>query len=84
MKKMAKLTSARRNKLPKSKFALPAKKGPRGGSRSRYPVDTPARARNAKARAAQQFNRGNLSASQEHKVFAKADKVLRRGHARGK
>jgi hypothetical protein len=39
---MAKLTTAKRKSLPKSDFAIPSKRA--------YPVDTPNRARNAKAR----------------------------------
>lgn len=42
---MAKLTSKQRNKLPKSKFAMPGKRA--------YPIDTKARARNALARVSQ-------------------------------
>ena len=42
---MAKLTAKRRNKLPKTKFAMPGKRA--------YPIDTKARARNALARVAQ-------------------------------
>jgi hypothetical protein len=42
---MAALTTARRNKLPKSEFALPQHNG--------YPVDTANRARNALTRVAQ-------------------------------
>jgi hypothetical protein len=48
---VAKLTAARRRKLPRSSFALPK-------SRS-YPIDTKARARNALARAAQGGTRGS-------------------------
>src|SRR5690242_18070891 len=49
---MAKLTTQARKKIPASKFALP------GG---RYPVEDKAHARDAKARASQQANAGNLS-----------------------
>jgi hypothetical protein len=35
-----------------------------------------AHARNAKARAAQQRNKGNLSASAKSKIDAKADRIL--------
>lgn len=66
---MAKLTTAARKKLPKSDFALP------GG---RYPVEDKAHARDAKARAAQQLNAGNLSAADKAKVDRKADAVLAR------
>jgi len=42
---MAKLTTKARKALPKSEFALPSER--------KYPVDTKARAANAKARAQQ-------------------------------
>jgi hypothetical protein len=42
---MAKLSTARRKKLPKKSFAIPGKR--------KYPIDTKARARNALARVAQ-------------------------------
>ena len=64
---MAKLTTDARKKLPKAKFALP------GG---RYPVEDKAHARDAKARASQQHNAGNLSATDKAKVDHKADAVL--------
>ena len=67
---MAKLTAAKRKKLPASQFALP-------GSR-KFPVDTPERAANAKARAQQQFEAGNISKSTLEKIDAAANKVLRR------
>lgn len=63
-----KLTTKARNKLPDSKFA--------GPDRS-YPVDTKARAANAKGRAQQQFNEGNLSKSRLIKIDAKANRVLK-------
>jgi hypothetical protein len=66
---MVRLTGKQRNKLPDSKFALPGHK---------YPVEDAAHARNAKARAAQQVNDGNLSKADEKKVDAKADKVLKK------
>lgn len=42
---MAKLAAKQRNKLPKSKFAMPGKRA--------FPIDTKARARNALARVSQ-------------------------------
>lgn len=66
---MAKLRAARRKRLSKSQFGLP-------GSR-RFPVDTKARARNAKARAAQQVKRGKLSRSSQQRINAKANRKLR-------
>jgi hypothetical protein len=64
---VAKLTTDVRKKLPKSAFALP------GG---RYPVEDKAHARDAKARAAQGYNAGKLSALEKAKVDRKADSVL--------
>lgn len=68
---MAKLRAERRKSLPKSKFALP-------GSR-KYPVDTKARAANAKARATQQYRKGRISKPTRDRVHAKANRVLKRG-----
>lgn len=64
---MAKLTTADRDAMPASQFALP------GG---RYPVPDASHAANAKARAAQQYNSGNLSAGQKATVDRKADAKL--------
>ncbi len=68
---MAKLSSKERNKLPKSKFALPGER--------KYPVEDKNHAKNALARVAQQENKGNISASAADKVKAKARKVLKKG-----
>lgn len=67
---MAKLTAAKRNALPPSKFA--------DKDRS-YPVDTRARAADAKSRASGQYHEGNLSKSAMQKIDAKANKVLKKG-----
>ncbi len=67
-KKPPKMTAARRRKLPAKKMGLP--------DLGKYPVDTPARARNAKARAAQEFEKGNLSKSQLDDVVRKAEAVI--------
>lgn len=66
---MAKLTSKRRNALPKSDFGMP-------GSR-KYPMPDKAHAANAKARASQQSAKGNISVATKDKIDAKANKVLR-------
>ena len=70
MARSAKLTASLRKSLPKSKFGLP-------GSKS-YPVDTPGRAANAKARATQMVKRGKLSKSAAAQVKARANKALKR------
>lgn len=65
---MAKLTTAKRNKLPKKEFGLPG--------REAYPMPDKSHAANAKARATQMENKGKLSASAKSKIDAKANKVL--------
>lgn len=67
---MAKLTSKARSNLPKTAFA-----GPNGS----YPVPDKSHAANAKARASQAVNSGRMSAGQEAKIDAKANKVLGKG-----
>lgn len=64
---MAKLTAAKRKKLPAKDFA--------GPNRS-YPVNDRRHAINAKARARQQLEAGNLSQSEFDKISAKADRLL--------
>lgn len=65
---MSTLTTKRRNNLPAATFGLPAKRA--------YPMPDKAHARNAKARASQQVNAGNLSAAEQDKIDAKADRIL--------
>lgn len=65
---MAKLTAAKRNKLKASTFGLPGQR--------KYPMNDAEHAGNAKARAAQQRKKGNLSASQEATIDAKANRIL--------
>lgn len=77
---MAKITTRRRKALPKAKFGLPAqaKPGPRGGApRGAYPIDTKARAQNAKARARQQLDRGNLTRAEYNTIVRRANDVLK-------
>lgn len=62
------MKAKKRKSLPKSEFALP-------GSR-KYPVDTKARAANAKSRASAQAKKGKISKSTKAKIFAKANRVL--------
>lgn len=63
------ITTATRKALPKSDFGLPGQR--------KYPVDTRARAANAKARATQQVDKGNLSPSAKARIDAKANRVLK-------
>lgn len=65
---MAKLTAAKRNKIPKKEFGLPGEK--------KYPMEDKSHARNAKARASEMEHKGKLSASSKAKIDAKADRVL--------
>jgi len=66
---MAKLTSKQRNSLPAKSFGEPKER--------KYPMPDKNHARAAKSRAAQQENKGNLSASEKKRIDAKADKVLK-------
>lgn len=68
---MAKLPTKTRNELPKSKFGLPEDR--------KYPVEDKSHAANAKARASQQYNKGNLSAGQKSEIDAAADRMIRKG-----
>ena len=65
---MATLTEKKRDKLPDSKFGLPEE--------HKYPMPDESHARNAKARAAQQVKKGNLSKSEQKKIDRKADRIL--------
>lgn len=65
---MAKLTSKSRNSLPSSKFGLPGER--------KYPMNNASHAANAKARATQQVNAGNLSPASKSKIDAKANRIL--------
>jgi len=67
---MAKLTEQERDKLPKSEFGLPEER--------KYPMPDASHARNAKARAAQQENKGAISKAEERRIDHQADDVLDR------
>ncbi len=67
---MAKLTAAKRDKLPKKEFAEPGER--------KYPIENKAHARNAKARASEEEKKGKLSPSEKAKIDAKANKVLKK------
>lgn len=66
---MAKLTTKKRNSLPNNDFALPSER--------KYVISDRSHAGNAKARAQQQYNAGNISKSTLSKIDAKANKVLK-------
>ncbi len=65
---MAKLTTAKRNHLPKTSFGLPGRKA--------YPMPDKSHAANAKARATQMERAGKLSAGAKAKIDAKANRIL--------
>lgn len=66
---MTKLTAAKRKKIPKSKFGMPAEK--------KYPMPDKSHAANAKARATQMVKKGKLSAASKKKIDSKANKILK-------
>lgn len=67
---MSELDTKKRDSLSKSQFGLPEER--------KYPMPDKSHARNAKARAAQQEEKGNLTAAEERKIDRKADRVLDR------
>lgn len=69
---MSKLTSHKRNKLPKGEFGIPSER--------KYPMPDAAHAANAKARATQMVKKGKLSESSKSKIDAKANRILDNGH----
>jgi len=79
---MGELSTEHRKRLAKALYGLPAKvgEGKEGGKAGRgaYPMPDKSHAANAKARASQQFNKGNLSASEKAQIDAKANKVLKK------
>jgi hypothetical protein len=67
---MAELTAKKRDKIPSAKFGLPEER--------KYPMPDASHARNAKARAAQQEAKGNLTKAEARKIDRKADRILDR------
>lgn len=65
---MGTLSEKKRDSLPDSKFGLP--------DEHKYPMPDESHARNAKARAAQQEKKGNLTPTEKAKIDRKADKIL--------
>ena len=62
------LSTIERDALPDTEFGLP--------QRRIYPMPDASHARNAKARAAEEFTRGNLSATEKAQIDRKADQIL--------
>ena len=65
---MADLTEKQKDKMKGSTFGLPGER--------KYPMPDRKHAANAKARASQQYNKGNLSEADKAKIDRKADKIL--------
>ena len=65
---MAELSTTKREKLPKSEFGLPEER--------KYPMPDKSHAANAKARASQQLDDGNLTKAEKEKIDRKADRIL--------
>jgi len=65
---MSKLSTEAGNALPDSAFGLPQQR--------EYPMPDASHARNAKARAAEEFNRGVLSAAEKGQIDRMADRIL--------
>ena len=67
---MSKITNKRRQNLPDSAFAGPGRS---------YPIPDKSHAANAKARAAQEAQKGNLTRAQKAIIDARANRVLDKG-----
>ena len=65
---MATLNEKKRDSLKRSTFGLPEER--------KYPMPDESHAANAKARAAQQVKKGNLSKADEQKIDRTADRIL--------
>jgi hypothetical protein len=68
---MAELSTQARNALPDDAFGLPQKRS--------YPMPDASHARNAKARASEEFHKGVLSAAEKVQIDRKADEILGEG-----
>jgi hypothetical protein len=68
---MAKLSTKKRKSLPSETFGLPEDR--------KYPMPDRSHAANAKARAAQQLKKGNLTESEKAKIDRKANRILKKG-----
>lgn len=65
---MADLTTKQKDKMKEKTFGLPGER--------KYPMPDKSHARNAKARASEEYNKGNLSEEEKAKIDRKADKIL--------
>jgi hypothetical protein len=75
---MAQLSDRKRASMPSKDFGLPekARTTEQKKDSGNYPMPDKAHARNAKARAEQQYERGNLSKDELERINRKADKKL--------
>ncbi len=73
---MTDLSTDERNGLADSVFGLPDKRA--------YPMPDASHARNAKARASEEFNKGNLSPDEKAQIDRKADEILYQAHSGGR
>jgi hypothetical protein len=75
---MADLSESKRARIPTRKFGLPEKARTTEAKKDtgNYPMPDKAHARNAKARAAQQYKAGSLTKSELERIERKADKIL--------
>ena len=75
---MADLSAKKREKIPTKDFGLPEKARTKDDKKEsgNYPMPDKAHARNAKARAEQQYEKGNLSKDELERIDRKADKKL--------
>ncbi len=75
---MSELTNKKRENLPAKDFGLPEKARTKEAKKEsgNYPMPDKPHARNAKARAAQQEQAGNLTKKQRKRIDRKADQVL--------
>lgn len=65
---MTKLSTDERDALADEYFGLPGKRA--------YPMPDASHARNAKARASEEFHKGNLSAAEKAQIDRKANDIL--------
>jgi hypothetical protein len=78
---MAGLKAKSRAHVSTENFGLPEKARSAGSKKEsgNYPMPDRAHARNAKARATQQYKAGKLSKTEKERIHRKADKVLGKG-----
>ncbi|HEX5824500.1 MAG TPA: hypothetical protein VFY18_08595 [Candidatus Limnocylindrales bacterium] len=65
---MAQLTEKKRDRLKDATFGLPEER--------KYPMPDKSHARNAKARASQQEEKGTITVKEKAKIDRKADQIL--------